>query len=171
MCEQQLSPHTPVRGQWDEVSVTRRRFLEIGVWASTGAASLTLVGAGTRFVIGDSLEPAKERWVQLADIANLPIGQVHKATYKVRQKDAWHNIEQSGILYIFSDDGLSYTALEASCTHMGCNVKWQAEDGQFHCPCHDAQFARDGAVVNGPPPRALRRLETKVENEQLSVLI
>ena len=39
---------------------------------------------------------------------------------------------------------------------------------QFRCPCHEGVFdVKTGAVLAGPPPRALDRLETKIENGDL----
>ena len=47
-------------------------------------------------------------------------------------------------------------ALDLTCTHLGCTVK--ATEQGFSCPCHGSRFGRDGDVVKGPAPRALRRL-------------
>ena len=69
-----------------------------------------------------------------------------------------------------SEDGTTYSALSAVCTHLGCNVHIH-EEGGFRCPCHDAYFAPDGEVVSGPPRRSLVRLETKIEAGIVSVLI
>ena len=60
--------------------------------------------------------------------------------------------------------GDSIRALSATCTHARCTVAWQASSGQFHCPCHRGTFDSQGAVVSGPPPRALDELQIVVEN-------
>ena len=151
--------------------MSRRRFLEIGFWTATGAAGLTVSGAGLRFLVGNSLDPKPEHWVEVGSVADLPSFQVHRATYRVRTTDAWREAEESGILYAFSDDGATYTVLDATCSHLGCNVKWKEETHQFACPCHEGRFSREGIVVSGPPPRSLRQLSTKVENGVLLALI
>lgn len=48
-------------------------------------------------------------------------------------------------------------AFDARCTHMGCSVV--PEDEGFRCPCHGGRFDAEGAVLEGPPPSALRRVE------------
>lgn len=42
----------------------------------------------------------------------------------------------------------SVIALSAACTHMGCTVQWNADDRQFHCPCHGGTFTEYGAPNN-----------------------
>jgi nitrite reductase/ring-hydroxylating ferredoxin subunit len=47
-------------------------------------------------------------------------------------------------------------AYSSVCTHLSCTVLWNRERERIDCPCHDGEFdPRDGAVVAGPPPRAL----------------
>ena len=54
--------------------------------------------------------------------------------------------------------GGSVIVHSAVCTHLGCIVQWQKEKGQFLCPCHGGQFAVDGRVLGGPPPKPLDTL-------------
>ncbi len=53
-------------------------------------------------------------------------------------------------------EGGDFLAFDLTCTHLGCTVK--ATDQGFSCPCHGSRFGRDGEVLKGPAPRALRRL-------------
>lgn len=152
-------------------SLNRRQFLETGVWATTGVVGLTLMGTGGRFVVGDALENKQAAWVNVGEVASLPAKQMHKVTYNLRRTDAWRKIEEKGLLYVYSEDGATYTVLSAVCTHLGCNVHWEEEGGDFRCPCHDAHFDQRGAVVSGPPRRALPQLETKIEAGVLMVLV
>ncbi|PZV16660.1 MAG: cytochrome B6, partial [Leptolyngbya sp.] len=38
----------------------------------------------------------------------------------------------------------SVIAVSAVCTHSGCTVPWNAEQGLFACPCHGGRFNPDG---------------------------
>lgn len=151
--------------------IGRRRFLETGIWATTSVVGLSLFGAGGRFIVGDALQDKATQWVQVGDIASLTTGQMHQTAYSLRHKDAWRTVEEKGLLYIFSEDGATYTVLSAVCTHLGCNVHWEAESDEFSCPCHDASFNRVGEVLSGPPRRALTLLEAKIEDGHLLVLV
>ncbi|MFN8486053.1 MAG: Rieske (2Fe-2S) protein [Caldilineaceae bacterium] len=169
MSEQQSSNNDVPKSE--QQGMGRRRFLETGAWTALGAVGITLLGTGGRFIVGDALKDQAAQWVSVGAITELVAGQVHKATYTLRRKDAWRTVEEKGLLYIFSQDGTTYTALSAICTHLGCNVHFEEETGGFRCPCHDAHFSQAGEVVSGPPRRALARLETKLENGELLVLV
>jgi cytochrome b6-f complex iron-sulfur subunit len=39
-------------------------------------------------------------------------------------------------------------AASATCTHAFCTMAW--DGARVHCPCHNANFATDGAVLSGP---------------------
>jgi nitrite reductase/ring-hydroxylating ferredoxin subunit len=56
-----------------------------------------------------------------------------------------------------------WCAFEQKCTHLSCAVYFSAASGKIECPCHSGFFdARTGAVLQGPPPRPLPRLEIAV---------
>ena len=42
-----------------------------------------------------------------------------------------------------------FYAIDATCTHLGCIVHLQPNDG-YHCRCHGSRFALDGSLKNGP---------------------
>jgi glycine/D-amino acid oxidase-like deaminating enzyme len=49
-------------------------------------------------------------------------------------------------------------AVSATCTHLGCQVNFNAAERSWDCPCHGSRFAVDGTVLQGP---AVHRLERK----------
>jgi cytochrome b6-f complex iron-sulfur subunit len=86
-------------------------------------------------------------------------------------------------LYVFKE-GRSFFAISASCTHLGCTVKYaklnqpkQVDlpggpakiDHEFHCPCHGSKFYADGTNYAGPAPRPLPwfKLEVSPDDGQL----
>jgi glycine/D-amino acid oxidase-like deaminating enzyme/nitrite reductase/ring-hydroxylating ferredoxin subunit len=46
-------------------------------------------------------------------------------------------------------DGTLHT-VSATCTHLGCLVRWNAEEGTWDCGCHGSRFAVDGEVLEAP---------------------
>ncbi|MBQ9964156.1 MAG: FAD-dependent oxidoreductase [Clostridia bacterium] len=36
------------------------------------------------------------------------------------------------------------------CPHLGCALKWNADEHSWDCPCHGSRFAEDGTLLNGP---------------------
>lgn len=60
------------------------------------------------------------------------------------------------------------TAFSAICTHMGCTVG--AGGAVLHCPCHGSSYnAFTGAVLGGPAPRPLPKIEVEVKNGEVVV--
>jgi glycine/D-amino acid oxidase-like deaminating enzyme/nitrite reductase/ring-hydroxylating ferredoxin subunit len=47
------------------------------------------------------------------------------------------------------DDGALH-AVSSRCTHLGCQVVWNAAERTWDCPCHASRFDVDGEVLNGP---------------------
>ena len=60
-------------------------------------------------------------------------------------------------------------ALGVTCTHLGCLTDWVENERKFRCPCHGSVFLQDGTNVAGPAPRALDRLEIRVEDGTIVV--
>ncbi len=36
------------------------------------------------------------------------------------------------------------------CPHMGCTLKWNAEESTWDCPCHGSRFEKNGEVIDNP---------------------
>jgi cytochrome b6-f complex iron-sulfur subunit len=60
-------------------------------------------------------------------------------------------------------------ALAPVCTHQGCVPKYAGVAQQFICPCHNARFANDGAVTNGPARTPLSRYALTLKNGRVIV--
>lgn len=88
-------------------------------------------------------------------------------------------------LYLFKE-GKSFHAISASCTHLGCTVKYTKLNPprtveingeqvpmpfEFHCPCHGSKYYADGTNYSGPAPRPLHwyKLEVSPDDGQLIV--
>jgi nitrite reductase/ring-hydroxylating ferredoxin subunit len=70
-----------------------------------------------------------------------------------------------------SDD---FIALSSTCPHLGCQVRWEAQNDRFFCPCHNGVFDPSGVATAGPPGEAgqsLPRYELKVEGDLLKIAV
>lgn len=67
------------------------------------------------------------------------------------------------------DAGGEVTAMSLLCTHTGCEVRWQTDEGRYVCPCHDGRFDAGGKVISGPPPAPLRRLPVRRQGDAVWV--
>jgi glycine/D-amino acid oxidase-like deaminating enzyme/nitrite reductase/ring-hydroxylating ferredoxin subunit len=58
----------------------------------------------------------------------------------------------------YRDDDGAVVAVSPICSHLGCQVNFNAAERSWDCPCHGSRFAPDGSVLQGP---AVHRLERK----------
>jgi menaquinol-cytochrome c reductase iron-sulfur subunit len=149
----------------------RRRFLKL---ASQVAGTLTALLAGFPPLVA-FLSPAfrrrePTRWVRLGDSAAIDWGVPRKIDFVQAQTDAWVESRTLSSVWVYTDDGEQFLAYDPRCTHLGCGFDFSADAGVFVCPCHVGRFdPKSGAVLGGPPPRPLDRLETRVEDGVLFV--
>lgn len=66
----------------------------------------------------------------------------------------------SGKAAVHRDEDGRVHAVSARCTHMGCDVAWNAAERTWDCPCHGSRFDTDGGVLEGPATRPLAPVET-----------
>jgi len=59
-------------------------------------------------------------------------------------------------------EGGRFTALDLTCTHLGCRVR--ADEKGFTCPCHGSRFDSRGRVLTGPAAAPLHRLEAGIRD-------
>lgn len=158
--------------------VRRRTFLK---WASAASAALSalLIGVPSlRAVLSPAFQrPAARKWTKVAEADLLDIGTPVKVDFVEAVNDAWVESRALRTVWLYTEDGENFTAFSGVCTHLGCSVAFDTEADQYHtaknvyhCPCHHGIFEmKTGAVIGGPPPRALDTLPVKVENGEVLV--
>lgn len=40
--------------------------------------------------------------------------------------------------------------IDITCTHLGCELKWNEAETSWDCPCHGSRFSPDGLIIEGP---------------------
>lgn len=71
------------------------------------------------------------------------------------------------VLVVRSDNNL--VAVNPTCPHKGCRVKWQSQEQNFDCPCHEGKFHFDGSVKGGKPKRPLKVYTVKIVGDSVLV--
>lgn len=79
-------------------------------------------------------------------------------------------LEKEAYLVIEDGPAIANHAISAVCTHLGCIVDWDADTGEFACPCHGSRFDADGEVTSGPAGRSLERKLVVVKDDQVRLL-
>ena len=141
----------------------RRSFLQVASACIGGliglAAGIPLIG----FAISPAWKKEESQWVDLGLVDRLKNSRYKKVNYTFTAKDGWVKATKKRSVYVTDVGDGNWDVFSRTCSHLGCLVRWDESQESFLCPCHGAVFDKNGAVVAGPPPRPLQKLEVKVE--------
>lgn len=126
-----------------------------------------MIGAGLSALLGAfALRPSQEgdsRWLRAGALTDLTPGVPVPKVLAISRQSGWYRERARETVFLVWDGNKTVHALSATCTHLGCQVRWDAAATSFRCPCHGGTFDAQGNVVEGPPPRPLDRVETRVD--------
>ena len=145
---------------------SRRDALHLIVLAG-GAAFGCAIAAPAAYVVFAPLAASAPKgaglWVKTVPLDALTEGVPKKVAIVADQKDAWttsKNVDLGAAWLVRRGDAV--TALSVVCPHLGCSID-VAEKG-FACPCHTSSFDANGKKEDGPSPRDMDPLASKIED-------
>ncbi len=153
----------------------RRGFFSQAIAIACGGLALLVPLATGVLVLLDPLRrtSALGKLIPVAPLAAVPDdGIPHEFPVVAERVDAWNrSLEPIGAVYLRRQKGESQVeCLSAMCPHAGCFVNYDTESDTFVCPCHNSQFALDGAIIEpSPSPRPMDALETEVRTDEILV--
>lgn len=152
---------------------TSRRGLLTAVTLALGA--VPIVG-GLFAALRAALAPAaskKPTHIPLCRLDQVPeTGIVERAiAFQMRSGPSVENVAK--VVFVTRDPATkAVIAMSGECTHLACPVHLspvvlnREKDGPpLLCPCHGGKFSATGEVLDGPPPRPLRRLELEMPED------
>lgn len=147
----------------------RRTFLK---WCTAASALVSAALAGfpalRAFVSPTFRRPRPETWIKLGEADLFDLDVPTKVDFVQTVTDAWVENRVLRGVWVYTEDGEKFTVYSGRCTHLGCGYGFDKARTEFRCPCHEGVFdLKTGAVLAGPPPRPLDRLDTKIENGDL----
>ena len=135
----------------DQTDVTRRDFLsKLLMGGGLIVSSLVLVRHGFSFIIPKA-EKKTPKKLLVGKLDELKIGEPKE--FKIGNEE----------LFLINT-GNELKVLSATCTHLGCKIRWEKHKTRFFCACHKGVFSPDGKVISGPPPRKLDEYQVEVDN-------
>lgn len=153
-----------------ERGVNRRTFLAGGIGLIGAFISAALAVPIVAYVTSPSLKKAEAtEWIPVGRLDEFEAETPSNAGFSVTKRDGWVERTQKKAVWVVRHGSDDVTVFNPRCTHLGCAVDWKPDQQLFVCPCHSGQFAIDGNVEGGPPPRSLDTLPAKVEEGQLFV--
>ena len=139
------------------------------VGGAVGCGALAV--PAVRFLVAPAMGPAGSGyWIKTVAVDSLPEGEPKRVALVADHRDAWTLEKQVelGAAWVVRK-GAAVVAWSTVCPHLGCAVDKSGSGPGFNCPCHDSSFDADGQRLNGPSPRALDALATRVEDGFLMV--
>jgi nitrite reductase/ring-hydroxylating ferredoxin subunit len=129
-----------MRWSIDMMKLSRRNFIKLSGQVALTVSGMLGIGALARFLsfITDKRVPIM---IDLGPATDFPLG----TSTHLPDIPALLNHDESG-----------FTALDLTCTHLGCSVIH--ENNELVCPCHGSKFSVDGEVLRGPAKSSLEPL-------------
>jgi Rieske Fe-S protein len=145
---------------------SRRQLLRAfvnGVIAAIGGGLAVVLG---RFVSGPARAQSASSagWWRAVALEDLEPGTPYPAVLAVSREDGWSRARTNEVVFVVWDGLTGVRAMSATCTHLGCRVRWDAGSDRFRCPCHGGAYDVKGTVLSGPPPRPLAPIDARISN-------
>jgi menaquinol-cytochrome c reductase iron-sulfur subunit len=148
-------------------SFDRRTFqlsIIYGVWAVIGAA-MSIPAA--IYLLFPPRVKKRDSWVEVGDIAQMKLNAPEEVVYRRTRVDGWKITSEKSTAWVVKTADHNITAFAPQCTHLGCAYHWDDQNNEFLCPCHTSTFALDGRVLTGPAPRALDKMQVRLDGSKL----
>ncbi len=65
----------------------------------------------------------------------------------------------------YRDENDIFHIVDTTCTHLGCELKWNPLEKSWDCPCHGSRFGIDGDILEGPATIPLKQYGAETYNE------
>ena len=146
--------------------MTRRQLFVAGTAAGSAAIGLMLSIPAIGFLFSPLVQAKRRLAAQPIRVENVEVGVPKPFVAAVplgEGTDATQTVDR--VVYVVRPNETDYLFLSNTCTHMQCNVHWDASLQQFLCPCHGGLYALDGTNVGGPPPSPLPHWQHEVSRQ------
>ncbi|HKK02248.1 MAG TPA: ubiquinol-cytochrome c reductase iron-sulfur subunit [Desulfuromonadales bacterium] len=153
----------------EEKTLSRRGFFRWVTALLGGLTGLVLAIPFVSSVVGPSFRRSKNPWSRVGDLGSLAVDQPVNLSFERRSVNAYLIEKAQNSVWVVKESSGNIKVFSPICTHLGCHYNWDAQRGQFVCPCHGSMFTPEGKVVGGPAPRPLDTLPWKVEKGVLYV--
>ena len=150
---------------------SRRRFL-VGTLTAIHAAIAGILGV----IIGGAVASPifgrqQENWMPAGTLNGLSQDEPTPVTLRIAREDGYREVIDRRTIFLVKTSDTEVTAIDTTCTHLGCRVSWDPDLKLIKCPCHGGIYDKMGTVKSGPPPANLARFTTKIDGDQVLVRV
>jgi Rieske Fe-S protein len=152
-------------------SPERRRALVLLVNSVVTVLGGALSGLLGVFALKPAAARSRDRWIKAGALSDLEPNVPAARVLVVPRVDGWYRQRAPETVFLVWDGDKQVRAMSATCSHLGCQVRWDPKGKHFRCPCHGGIYDTTGKVLEGPPPRPLDSLEARVDSSDDVVLV
>ena len=153
----------------NQEDISRRDAMKSAIALIGGLIGTALGLPAIAYLIGPALKADQAEWILLGALSAIELGTPTLFKPRITNRNGWVSEDIQVGVFVVTEDGREFHAMSNICTHLGCRVRWIAEQQQLFSPCHNGVFDKHGFVVSGPPPRPLDEFATKIEDGNLYV--
>jgi menaquinol-cytochrome c reductase iron-sulfur subunit len=130
--------------------MSRRQFLTYTLGGTGGFLAAAMLVPMVRFAVDPILQPkVKADWVKVVEVAKITDTPA-SFKFQIHQVDGWYESDPELEAWISKEADGSILALNPTCKHLGCTVKWAGDPDhkdQYACPCHGAHYTKEGRAL------------------------
>lgn len=121
-------------------------------WEEVYSPSRFTPGASAKNFLKENLDVAVKL---ISGKLNIPGGnaEVEKGEAEITEVDGYK-------VGVYRDDNGKLHYVSTTCTHLGCELKWNSAELSWDCPCHGSRFTYTGEVIEGPALESIKPLES-----------
>ena len=148
--------------------LTRREML-LGTGLGAGLMTLFLAVPIGGFLLSPLFTKEKKEQAVIGPIDSVPVNVPTPFIAQLKEGTGWNIGPVPRVVYVTkiqqgAGAPITLKAFSNTCTHMQCDVHWDAsfagpgdpnQNGRFLCPCHGGLYLIDGTNIYGPPPSPL----------------
>ena len=151
----------PLPGNSTEEQMSRRGFAKLGIGA-VGLCYATALG----YPVYRYLATPARRAAEVAKVSEVSFAE---AELPGAGTAMMFRFGVHPAMLIHHADG-SYVCFDAVCTHLGCTVQYQPEQGRIFCACHGGVYdPQSGKNLAGPPPKPLKPYTVEIGNGKVTI--
>ena len=131
----------------------------------------SITGLIAAFISNAFGRPRQKGWIKVGKAEDLNPDTFGRIVLTLEHRHAWMDASVPMTIFVkdmYPKDPIAYLGI---CSHLDCTVAWKDKSKLFECPCHGGKYNAKGEVVDGPPPRPLTRLKTKIKGEDFFILL
>ncbi len=70
---------------------------------------------------------------------------------------------------VYKDENGDLHMVDTTCTHLGCELRWNNAEKTWDCPCHGSRFSFKGEIVEGPAIFGLHQAEDEANRVEARI--